>query len=206
MLRNFWEPLFAAAKEGGGSDSDMAYLLPHLRMLDSVDDESKEDFLDLAGLPSPDEWTSDKNPSYSYYHYYMHVNLAKLNKLTGRKVALRPHAGEAGGADHLAAAYLFCDGISHGINLEKEPVLQYLYYLSQVPIAVSPISNSVLFLKYRDNPFPQFFKRGLCVTLTTDGACASEASLEARGRAKGASEASKRSECMQHRRGSARAS
>ena len=37
-----------------------------------------------------------------------------------------------------------------------------------MPIGVSPISNSVLFLKYRNNPFPTFFKCGLAVTLTTD--------------------------------------
>lgn len=66
--------------------------------------------------------------------------------------------------------------------------LQYLYYLAQLPISVSPISNSELFLKrapasfagarrpdddggarrYAANPFPKLFKRGLCVALTTD--------------------------------------
>jgi len=171
MLKNFFDPLFEAACEPPDSNSDMSYLLPKLRMLDSVDDESKDDNYDIAGLPSPMEWTSDRNPPWSYYHYYMHVNIAKLNRMTSRSsnpIQLRPHAGEAGPTHHLAAAYILCDGISHGINLSREPVLQYLYYLSQIPIAVSPISNSVLFLKYRDNPFPSFFKRGLCVALTTD--------------------------------------
>lgn len=46
--------------------------------------------------------------------------------------------------------------------------LQYLYYAAQIPIAVSPISNSELFLKYARNPFPVLFKRGLVVALTTD--------------------------------------
>ena len=171
MLKNFFDPLFEAAAEPPNSDSDMHYLLNKLRMLDSVDDESKEDFFDIAGLPDPLDWTSDTNPPWTYYHYYMHLNLCKLNRILGRTanpIQMRPHAGEAGPTHHLAAAFLLCDGISHGINLQHESVLQYLYYLSQIPIAVSPISNSVLFLKYRDNPFPSLFKRGLCVALTTD--------------------------------------
>jgi len=39
---------------------------------------------------------------------------------------------QAGDVDHLAAAFLLCNNISHGINLRKSPVLQYLYYLAQV--------------------------------------------------------------------------
>ena len=44
----------------------------------------------------------------------------------------------------------------------------YLYYLSQVGIAVSPLSNNALFLAISDNPFPLFFRRGLNVSLSTD--------------------------------------
>lgn len=43
---------------------------------------------------------------------------------------LRPHAGEAGDTDHMAAAYLTSQSISHGILLRKVPALQYLYYVS----------------------------------------------------------------------------
>lgn len=39
---------------------------------------------------------------------------------------------QAGDSDHLAAGFLLCHNISHGINLRKTPVLQYLYYLAQV--------------------------------------------------------------------------
>lgn len=39
---------------------------------------------------------------------------------------------QAGDIDHLAAGFLLCHNISHGINLRKSPVLQYLYYLAQV--------------------------------------------------------------------------
>ena len=48
------------------------------------------------------------------------------------------------------------------------PVLQYLYYLAQIPICMSPLSNNHLFLEYNKNPFPEFFARGLKVCLSTD--------------------------------------
>lgn len=48
------------------------------------------------------------------------------------------------------------------------PVLQYLYYLAQIYIAMSPLSNNSLFLNYHRNPLPEFLARGLCITLSTD--------------------------------------
>lgn len=81
---------------------------------------------------------------------------------------LRPHSGEAGDTEHLAAAYLTSLGISHGILLRKVPALQYLYYLKQVGIAMSPLSNNALFLNYERNPFPAYFRIGMNVSLSTD--------------------------------------
>jgi len=50
----------------------------------------------------------------------------------------------------------------------QSPVLQYLYYLAQVPIAMSPLSNNSLFLEYSKNPLREFLHKGLCVSLSTD--------------------------------------
>ena len=50
----------------------------------------------------------------------------------------------------------------------KVPTLQYLYYLTQVGIAMSPLSNNHLFLDYHRNPLPTYFGRGLLVSLSTD--------------------------------------
>lgn len=61
-----------------------------------------------------------------------------------------------------------CENISHGINLRKSPVLQYLYYLGRIGLAMSPLSNNSLFLDYHKNPFPVFFARGLNVSLSSD--------------------------------------
>lgn len=48
------------------------------------------------------------------------------------------------------------------------PALQYIYYLAQIFIAMSPLSNNSLFLRYHRNPLPDYFARGLRVTLSTD--------------------------------------
>lgn len=42
------------------------------------------------------------------------------------------------------------------------------YYVAQIGIAVSPLSNNALFLEYKKNPFNRFFRRGLNVSLSTD--------------------------------------
>jgi adenosine deaminase len=46
---------------------------------------------------------------------------------------------------------------------------RYLYYLAQIGLAVSPLSNNLLFVDYARNPFFSFFARGLNVSLSTDG-------------------------------------
>ncbi|MEE6528578.1 hypothetical protein FKM82_031068, partial [Ascaphus truei] len=53
-------------------------------------------------------------------------------------------------------------------SLSLAPVLQYLYYLAQIGIAMSPLSNNSLFLSYHRNPLPDFLSRGLMVSLSTD--------------------------------------
>lgn len=62
---------------------------------------------------------------------------------------------------------LFLTVVLHFLS-PQSPVLQYLYYLSQVPIAMSPLSNNSLFLEYSKNPLREFLHKGLCVSLSTD--------------------------------------
>ena len=50
--------------------------------LDSVDDESKlEHIMFNNDAAIPEHWTSDENPPYAYYLYYMYANLTVLNQL-----------------------------------------------------------------------------------------------------------------------------
>ncbi|KAA8591152.1 hypothetical protein FQN60_002095 [Etheostoma spectabile] len=83
-------------------------------------------------------------------------------------LVLRPHCGEAGPIHHLVSGFMLSENISHGLLLRKAPVLQYLYYLAQIGIAMSPLSNNSLFLSYHRNPLPEYLSRGLMVSLSTD--------------------------------------
>ncbi|KAK1437776.1 hypothetical protein QVD17_03574 [Tagetes erecta] len=171
ILDNVFIPLFEVTVDPN-SHPQLHVFLMQVVGLDLVDDESKPERRPTKHMPTPAEWTNDFNPSYSYYAYYCYANLYTLNKLRESKglptIRLRPHCGEAGDIDHLAAGFLLCHNISHGINLRKSPVLQYLYYLAQIGLAMSPLSNNSLFLDYHRNPFPIFFQRGLNVSLSTD--------------------------------------
>ncbi|RZC84491.1 hypothetical protein C5167_047273 [Papaver somniferum] len=172
MLDNIFLPLFEVTVDPD-SHPQLHVFLKQVVGLDLVDDESKPERRPTKHMPTPEEWTNVFNPAFSYYIYYCYANLYTLNKVLRESkgmttIKFRPHCGEAGDIDHLAATFITCHNIAHGINLRKSPVLQYLYYLAQVGLAMSPLSNNSLFLDYHRNPFPTFFLRGLNVSLSTD--------------------------------------
>ncbi|XP_068452964.1 AMP deaminase 1 [Clinocottus analis] len=172
MLENIFLPVFQATIDPQ-SNKDLSIFLQHVTGFDSVDDESKHSgHMFSTKSPKPDEWEVAKNPSYTYYIYYMYANITVLNQLRSERgmntFTFRPHCGEAGAITHLLAAFMTADNISHGLNLKKSPVLQYLYYLTQIPIAMSPLSNNSLFLEYAKNPLLEFHQKGLMVSLSTD--------------------------------------
>ncbi|GLT92716.1 hypothetical protein SLE2022_105400 [Rubroshorea leprosula] len=171
ILDNIFIPLFEVTVDPD-SHPQLHVFLKQVVGLDLVDDESKPERRPTKHMPTPAQWTNVFNPAFSYYVYYCYANLYTLNKLRESKgmttIKFRPHSGEAGDIDHLAATFLTAHNIAHGINLRKSPVLQYLYYLAQIGLAMSPLSNNSLFLDYHRNPFPIFFLRGLNVSLSTD--------------------------------------
>ncbi|KAG6619496.1 hypothetical protein I3843_09G207500 [Carya illinoinensis] len=171
ILDNIFIPLFEVTVDPD-SHPQLHVFLKQVVGLDLVDDESKPERRPTKHMPTPAQWTNVFNPAFSYYAYYCYANLYTLNKLRESKgmttIKFRPHSGEAGDIDHLAATFLTAHNIAHGINLRKSPVLQYLYYLAQIGLAMSPLSNNSLFLDYHRNPFPIFFLRGLNVSLSTD--------------------------------------
>uniref|UniRef100_A0A8C1RYJ7 AMP deaminase n=1 Tax=Cyprinus carpio TaxID=7962 RepID=A0A8C1RYJ7_CYPCA len=172
MLENIFLPLFEATVNPQ-KHKELHVFLKYVTGFDSVDDESKHsDHMFSYKSPKPEQWTTDDNPPYSYYLFHMYANIMVLNNLRKERglstFQFRPHCGEAGSITHLVSAFLTADNISHGLNLKKSPVLQYLYYLAQVPIAMSPLSNNSLFLEYSKNPLREFLHKGLCVSLSTD--------------------------------------
>uniref|UniRef100_A0A3Q3G4T7 AMP deaminase n=1 Tax=Labrus bergylta TaxID=56723 RepID=A0A3Q3G4T7_9LABR len=172
MLENIFMPLFEVTVDPG-SHPELHLFLQHVLGFDSVDDESKpEQLIFNLDSPLPVNWTEEENPPYSYYLYYMYANMTVLNHLRRQRgfhtLVLRPHCGEAGPIHHLVSGFMLSENISHGLLLRKAPVLQYLYYLAQIGIAMSPLSNNSLFLSYHRNPLPEYLSRGLMVSLSTD--------------------------------------
>ncbi|XP_026221028.1 AMP deaminase 3b isoform X2 [Anabas testudineus] len=172
ILENIFLPLFEATVNPQKHKAIHVFL-KYVTGFDSVDDESKHsDHMFSYKSPKPEEWITDDNPPYTYYLFYMYANIMVLNNLRKERglntFQFRPHCGEAGSITHLVSAFLTADNISHGLNLKKSPVLQYLYYLAQIPIAMSPLSNNSLFLQYSKNPLQEFLHKGLCVSLSTD--------------------------------------
>ncbi|KAH8674709.1 hypothetical protein BGZ60DRAFT_372501 [Tricladium varicosporioides] len=171
VIINLFQPLFEVTKDPT-SHPKLHIFLQRVIGFDSVDDESKPERRLYKKFPVPNSWDSKQNPPYSYWIYYLFANIASLNVWRKQRgfntFLLRPHCGEAGDTDHLAAAVLCCHSISHGLLLRKVPLLQYIFYLEQIGVAMSPLSNNALFLAYERNPFLQYFKRGLNVSLSTD--------------------------------------
>ncbi|XP_077429594.1 AMP deaminase 2 isoform X2 [Vanacampus margaritifer] len=172
MLENIFLPLFEVTINPQ-SHPELHLFLEHVVGFDSVDDESKpEHHIFNLDSPLPANWSEEDNPPYSYYLYYTYANMTVLNHLRRRRgfhaFVLRPHCGEAGPIHHLVSGFMLSENISHGLLLRKAPVLQYLYYLAQIGIAMSPLSNNSLFLSYHRNPLPEYLSRGLVVSLSTD--------------------------------------
>ncbi|CAM4860969.1 unnamed protein product [Rotaria socialis] len=172
FLTNLFKPLFEATIDPS-LHPDLFRFMHHLTGFDSVDDETKpEKPIITADMPHPEDWNMKDNPPYVYYLFYMYANILTLNQLRRARglntYQFRPHCGEAGAVTHLVTAYMVAENISHGLLLRKSPVLQYLFYLCQIGIAMSPLSNNSLFINYNRNPMLEYFERGLCVSLSTD--------------------------------------
>ena len=173
MLRNIFQPIFEATLNPEENEN-IHIFLSNIGGFDCVDDESKYDPLmfDETLTVSPQDYKKKANPPYSYWSYYLYANIFALNRLRESRglntFTFKPHCGEAGQRHHLATSYLLADSVNHGIKLQDEPTLQYLYYLSQIGLALCPLSNDALFLKLQNSPVGDFFKAGLRVCLGTD--------------------------------------
>lgn len=121
-LYNIFQPLFEVTQDPS-THPKLHIFLQRVIGFDSVDDESKVERRLYRKFPVPKEWNTKQNPPYGYWIYYLFANMTSLNAWRKRRgfntFLLRPHCGEAGDTDHLAAALLCCHSISHGIMLRK---------------------------------------------------------------------------------------
>ncbi|KAG0574892.1 hypothetical protein KC19_VG300400 [Ceratodon purpureus] len=141
------QPLFEVTVDPA-SHPQLHVFLKFVVGFDMVDDESKPERRPTKHMQTPAEWNNPFNPAYSYWAYYVYANLYVLNKLRESKgmstIKFRPHSGEAGDLDHLAATFMVAHNIAHGNNLRKSPGLQYLYYLAQTTLCKYTLQRSLL--------------------------------------------------------------
>lgn len=171
FLDNIFKPLFEVTADSA-SHPELHSVLQQIVGFDCVDDESKVDIRIPTKAPLPSEWTYDKNPPFAYYQYYIWANVTTLNQFRAARnlntFSYRPHVGEAGDTAHLCCGFLVANGINHGLMLKHSPAMLYLYYLTQIGVAMSPLSNNSLFLSYSKSPFPEYFAKGINLSLSTD--------------------------------------
>lgn len=149
-----------------------------------------ESLFDFKKLQAPRNWNNSTNPPYCYYLYYIYLNISNLNEYRKSRgfntFSLRPHAASISSksghgiiTESLSASFLLAKGIINGEKLENYPVLQYLYYLKQIGITMSPLTwnKRVQFLNdddrnteptYTTHPIIDFFHKGLKVSLSTN--------------------------------------
>uniref|UniRef100_A0A1A9WNW9 AMP deaminase n=1 Tax=Glossina brevipalpis TaxID=37001 RepID=A0A1A9WNW9_9MUSC len=172
FLTNVFSPLFEATI-APNKHPELHRFLKYVVGFDLIGNEAVMEDLKLdAETILPENWNGPESPSYAYYMYYLFANLCCLNNFRRERnlnsFAFRPHCGEEGSYQHLVCSFLMAQSISHGLVLRKCPTLQYLYYLCQIGIAMSPLSNNCLILSYHRNPMMDFFSRGLFISLSTD--------------------------------------
>eukprot|EP01084_Bolivina_argentea_P175550 303982_1 len=148
MMVNIFEPLFQITLNPN-LNPKLHIFLQRMVGIDIVGDESVCEKMRLTKYASPKQWNKLAEPPFMYYLYYIYINVYKLNKLREKlgfnTFGLRPQTGEDGSMSHLASSFLLSHSINHGIRLYYSPILQYLYYLEQIGITISPLSNSLLF-------------------------------------------------------------
>eukprot|EP01080_Neovahlkampfia_damariscottae_P012344 gene12344-6016_t len=168
FLSVIFKPLFDVTLDPS-SDPKLASYLLHCVSFGIASMESSFK-VDENKNVSPADWTSETEPDYDYYSYYIFANLKNLNTLRIQRslnpLKFKPTSG-GNVRLHLATSFLLCSSIHNGILLAHSPALEYLYYLTQIGISMSPLHTNKLLLQYTENPFPLFFREGMNVTLCT---------------------------------------
>lgn len=170
-LENIFTPLWLVSLHPN-KDPRLFHFVTNISGFDTVADEQRNDIPLHMATRAPHDWTSEEDPPYNYYLYHIWANIYSLNAFRRRRnfsqFSFRPSCGESGSLDHLIGGFLLSNSVTYGVQLAKGAGLQYLFYLAQIGVTMCPLSNNSRVQGYLENPFPQFFRRGLLVSLGTD--------------------------------------
>lgn len=147
MIDNIFLPLFEVTIDPA-SNPGLHKVLLTVVGFDCVDDETGYHETSSAKIFKilPSQWNIEENPHWCYWLYYIWANIYALNNLRKSRglntFAFRPHVSETATPEYLMSSYLLAHGISRGGRLRKSPLLQYLFYLKQIGISMSPLSEN----------------------------------------------------------------
>lgn len=106
---------------------------------DSVDDESKHSgHMFSTKSPKPEEWDIAKNPSYTYYIYYMYANIAALNQLR-KWVMLFPYMLFLFSSYWIEALGFLCQRSLFSLNIYSEYIFNSCLSMSATFYCIIPI-------------------------------------------------------------------
>jgi AMP deaminase len=132
-------------------------------------DRARHTKTDWSATAVDNDWLIN-HPTYDNVAVKM-TGTVRAEKLAApRRLVLVPHCGECprNTLYNMLACYLLCDGMTHGVELRRYPVLLYLCYLRQLPINLSVLSNNYLYVPLAKSPLPLYHSIGLPVSLSTD--------------------------------------
>eukprot|EP00759_Apiculatamorpha_spiralis_P056833 PhF_6_TR8311/c0_g2_i2/m.12870/K01490/AMPD; AMP deaminase len=172
QIEHIFTPLFEATlKRQDPKYADIDFVLSQVGAFNLFSDS--EGTLVVPPAKPPYDWSwSDPAPD-TYFAYYLWANLCSLNSLRHKKglntFQFRPTCGEVAKTNEmLYLSFFLADQVNHGLTIMNNSALQYMYFLGQIGMHLSPLSNNALYVNYTKSPFPTLFKRGIPVTLCTD--------------------------------------
>lgn len=173
--KNVFMPLFEATNNPN-ENQELHQLLQHVTVLDNDSGpeggENRYDIPDFNYYKHPAKLRNPDFAPYDWVLYWTYANLVNLNKFRKQRgfttLVLRPHVGEHGPVDHQIGGWLIGSNIQHGLEMRNAPVIEYLYYLSQVGIGNAPTSTNYLWIPYEDEPFYNYFSRGQLISINSD--------------------------------------
>uniref|UniRef100_A0A6B2L1V5 Uncharacterized protein n=1 Tax=Arcella intermedia TaxID=1963864 RepID=A0A6B2L1V5_9EUKA len=168
LLINFFEPLFKAT-ESPESYPILVELISQISGFSTILEDKPGSMEDIP----PKSWSTDNNPGFLYYLYYIWANVRSLNALRVTK-GLSPFlfkpvsSGRNRDYDHLYSTFLVSDCVFLSRpTISKSPVMQFLFYLTRVGLITSLMYSNHLAHRHFKNPFQVMFKRGLRVSLAS---------------------------------------
>eukprot|EP00756_Hemistasia_phaeocysticola_P000054 Hpha_TRINITY_DN10038_c0_g1::TRINITY_DN10038_c0_g1_i1::g.83957::m.83957/K01490/AMPD; AMP deaminase len=177
-LENIFVPLADASLPCTSEDSALALFM---KMIGGVTvSSSKQTGIGEHYCPPPPSppsaWRSDATaPPFNWLAYHVWANVTSVSRLRRARglngLEFRPRCGHRDGEFRtLCPAYILAGGVIGAAQITHSAVLQYLYFVSQVPIHMCPSSSAALgeVASISEHPLPLLLRRGLRVTLGTD--------------------------------------